>query len=64
MGETALRVNRRNRRLRFSLCFPKDAIEAAWEANDYSGVNLDGLQSIADVLGVQMRETITYVNAA
>jgi DNA-binding XRE family transcriptional regulator len=35
-----------------------------WEANDYSGVNLDRLQSIADALGVQMRETITYVSAA
>jgi DNA-binding XRE family transcriptional regulator len=35
-----------------------------WEANDYSGVNLDRLQSIADALGVQMRETITYGSAA
>jgi DNA-binding Xre family transcriptional regulator len=35
-----------------------------WEANDYSGVNLDRLQRIADALGVQMRETITYVSAA
>jgi HTH-type transcriptional regulator/antitoxin HipB len=35
-----------------------------WEANDYSGVNLDRLQSIADALGVQMRETITYSSAA
>jgi HTH-type transcriptional regulator/antitoxin HigA len=34
-----------------------------WEANDYSGVNLDRLQSIADALGVQMHETITYVSA-
>jgi DNA-binding XRE family transcriptional regulator len=34
-----------------------------WEANDYSGVNLDRLQSIADALGVQMRETLTYVSA-
>lgn len=35
-----------------------------WEANGYSGVNLDRLQSIADALGVQMRETITYVSGA
>jgi hypothetical protein len=28
------------------------------------GVNLDRLQSIADALGVQMRETITYSSAA
>jgi DNA-binding XRE family transcriptional regulator len=35
-----------------------------WEANDYSGVNLDRLQSIADALGVQIQETITYSNAA
>jgi DNA-binding XRE family transcriptional regulator len=35
-----------------------------WEANDYSGVNLDRLQSIADALGVQMHETITYSSAA
>jgi DNA-binding Xre family transcriptional regulator len=34
-----------------------------WEANDYSGVNLDRLQSIADALDVQMRETITYRSA-
>jgi DNA-binding XRE family transcriptional regulator len=35
-----------------------------WEANDYSGVNLDRLQSVADALGVQIRETITYSSAA
>jgi DNA-binding XRE family transcriptional regulator len=35
-----------------------------WEANDYSGVNLDRLQSIAEALRVQMRETITYSSAA
>jgi DNA-binding XRE family transcriptional regulator len=35
-----------------------------WEANNYSGVGLDRLQSIADALGVQMHETITYSSAA
>jgi HTH-type transcriptional regulator / antitoxin HipB len=35
-----------------------------WEANDYSGVGLDRLQSIADALGVQIHETITYSSAA
>jgi DNA-binding XRE family transcriptional regulator len=35
-----------------------------WEANGYSGVNLDRLQSIADALGVQIHETITYSSAA
>jgi DNA-binding Xre family transcriptional regulator len=35
-----------------------------WEANDYSGVGLDRLQSIADALGMQIQETITYVSAA
>jgi DNA-binding XRE family transcriptional regulator len=35
-----------------------------WEVNDYSGVNLDRLQSIADALGVQILETITYSSAA
>ena len=35
-----------------------------WEANDYSGVGLDRLQNIADALGVQIRETITYSSAA
>jgi DNA-binding XRE family transcriptional regulator len=35
-----------------------------WEANDYSGVNLDRVQSIVDALGVQMHETITYSSAA
>jgi DNA-binding XRE family transcriptional regulator len=35
-----------------------------WEANDYSGVNLDRLQSVADALGMQIHETITYSSAA
>lgn len=35
-----------------------------WEANDYSGVGVDRLQEIADALGVQIRETITYSSAA
>ncbi len=35
-----------------------------WEANNYTGVNLDRLQSIADALGVRMHETITYSSAA
>ncbi len=35
-----------------------------WEANHYSGVNLDRLQSIIDALGIQMQETITYSSAA
>jgi len=35
-----------------------------WEANDYSGVGLDRLQSIADALGVQIHETITYSSMA
>jgi hypothetical protein len=33
-------------------------------ANDYSGVGLHRLQSIADALSVQIRETITYSSAA
>jgi HTH-type transcriptional regulator/antitoxin HigA len=35
-----------------------------WEANAYSGVNLDRLQSVADALGVSIHETITYSSAA
>jgi DNA-binding XRE family transcriptional regulator len=35
-----------------------------WEANGYSGVNLDRLQNIADALGVQIHDTITYSSAA
>ncbi len=35
-----------------------------WEANDYSSVGLDRLQGIADALGVQIQETITYSSAA
>lgn len=35
-----------------------------WEANDYSGVNLDRLQIVADALGVKIQETITYSSAA
>ena len=31
-----------------------------WEANEYAGVGLDRLQTIADALGVQVLETITY----
>jgi hypothetical protein len=31
---------------------------------DYSSVGLDRLQSIADALGVQIHETITYSSAA
>jgi DNA-binding XRE family transcriptional regulator len=34
-----------------------------WEANDYSGVNLAGLQRIADTLGVHMHGTIAYGSA-
>jgi Trp operon repressor len=33
-------------------------------ANDYTGVNLERLQSIADALGVDIHETITYSPAA
>jgi DNA-binding XRE family transcriptional regulator len=35
-----------------------------WEANDYSGVNLNRLQSVADALGIQSCGTITYSSAA
>jgi DNA-binding XRE family transcriptional regulator len=35
-----------------------------WEANDYTGVNLERLQSIADALGIHVHETITYRPAA
>jgi DNA-binding XRE family transcriptional regulator len=35
-----------------------------WEANDYSGVGLDRVQSVADALGMQIHETITYSSAA
>lgn len=35
-----------------------------WEANDYSGVGVHRLQEIADALGMQIRETITYSSAA
>ncbi len=31
-----------------------------WEANEYAGVGLDRLQAIADALGVQVLETVTY----
>lgn len=35
-----------------------------WEANEYTGVNLERLQSIADALGIHIRETIIYRPAA
>lgn len=31
-----------------------------WEANGYSGVGVDRLQEIADALGVQIHQTITF----
>lgn len=31
-----------------------------WEANEYAGVGLDRLQAIADALGVQVLETVTF----
>lgn len=33
-----------------------------WEANDYAGVGVNRLQQIADALGMQIHETITYSN--
>jgi HTH-type transcriptional regulator/antitoxin HipB len=35
-----------------------------WEADEYSGVSIHRLQDIADALGVQMHDTITYSSAA
>jgi DNA-binding Xre family transcriptional regulator len=35
-----------------------------WEADEYSGVNLTRLQEIADALGIQLHDTITYSSAA
>jgi DNA-binding Xre family transcriptional regulator len=35
-----------------------------WEADEYSGVNLTRLQEIADALGIQIHDTITYSSAA
>ena len=35
-----------------------------WEANEYTGVNLERLQSIADALGIRIQETIIYKPAA
>jgi DNA-binding XRE family transcriptional regulator len=35
-----------------------------WEANNYTGVNLDRLQNIADALDIHIHETITYSSAA
>jgi DNA-binding XRE family transcriptional regulator len=31
-----------------------------WEANRYAGVGVDGLQDIADALGLQLLETVEY----
>jgi DNA-binding Xre family transcriptional regulator len=35
-----------------------------WEADEYSGISIHRLQEIADALGVQMHDTITYSSAA
>jgi len=34
-----------------------------WEATSFTGVGLDRLQDIADALGIQIRETITYASS-
>jgi len=35
-----------------------------WEASRYSGVGVERLQEIADALGVEVREILTYASAA
>lgn len=35
-----------------------------WEANNYTGVNLERLQGIADALGIRIHGTISYSSAA
>jgi DNA-binding Xre family transcriptional regulator len=47
------------RQLAERLGLPEQQVQR-WEANEYSGVGLDRLQSIADALGVQVHETVTY----
>lgn len=35
-----------------------------WEANFYSGVGVDRLQEVADALGMEVRETVSYTAPA
>lgn len=35
-----------------------------WEANSYSGVGVERLQQVADALGMQVRETVSYAAPA
>lgn len=35
-----------------------------WEANFYSGVGVDRLQEVADALGMEVRETVSYAAPA
>jgi DNA-binding transcriptional regulator YiaG len=47
------------RELAERLGLPEQQVQR-WEANEYAGVGVDRLQTIADALGVQAIETITY----
>jgi len=47
------------RELAERLGLPEQQVQR-WEANEYAGVGVDRLQTIADALGVQVLETITY----
>ncbi len=51
------------RQLAKRLGVPEQQVQR-WEAHEYSGVGVGRLQEIADALGVQMRELITYSSAA
>lgn len=35
-----------------------------WEANLYSGVGVERLQEVADALGMELKETVSYAAAA
>ena len=47
------------RELAERLGLPEQQVQR-WEANEYASVGVDRLQTIADALGVQVLETITY----
>ena len=47
------------RELAARLHVPEQQVQR-WEANSYSGVALERLQEIADALGLQVLETVTY----
>ncbi|MGA2928004.1 MAG: helix-turn-helix transcriptional regulator [Solirubrobacteraceae bacterium] len=57
--EARIAARLKQRELAERLGLPEQQVQR-WEANEYAGVGVDRLQAIADALGVEVLETITY----